>query len=153
MRIEHLADHVAAAPTLARWILDEWGYLLPGCTLEDIVAMYEKRTVRGRIPETFVALEGDTVVGAASIIEEDMETHKELSPWLAEVYVASEFRNRGLGSALVRTIIQEAKDLGVRRLYLFTPDKVAFYQHLGWQVLERTEYYEKNVTIMSYEVD
>ena len=119
--------------------------------MEDIVAMYEKRTVRGRIPETFVALEGDTVVGAASIIEEDMETRKELSPWLAEVYVAPEFRNRGIGTALVRAIMQEAKSIGVRRLYLFTPDKVAFYQHLGWEVLERTEYYGKTMTIMSYE--
>lgn len=151
VRIEHFADHVDTAPTLARWILNEWGYLLPGHTFEDVVAMYEKRTVRGQIPETFVALEGDTVVGAASIIEEDMETRTELSPWLAEVYVAPEFRRRGIGSALVRTVVQEAQDLGVRRLYLFTPDKMAFYQHLGWEILERTDYYGKTMTIMSYE--
>ena len=37
----------------------------------------------------FVATCEQTVIGTASLIECDMETHPEWSPWLASVYVAA----------------------------------------------------------------
>jgi len=152
MKIELLAEHVTAIPTVARWIHSEWGHLLPDATLETYVLDFEKRVKRHAIPETLVALENDRVVGTASIVEDDMSTRKELSPWLAAVYVTPEFRNRGIGSRLVRAAMQEAKMLGVKKLYLFTPDSMSFYSRLGWKVFGYTEFRGEHVTIMSYEL-
>jgi predicted N-acetyltransferase YhbS len=152
MKIEHLAEHVAAIPTLARWVHAEWGHLLPHETLETHILEFERRTKCHTIPQTFVALENDKVVGAASIIENDMSTRKEFSPWLAAVYVAPQFRNRGIGSKLVQAAMREAEALGVEKLYLFTPHRVSFYRRLGWKACERTEYRGDNVTVMSYEI-
>lgn len=152
MKIEHLAEHVAVIPALASWVHDEWGHLLPEVTLDDRVAMFERRAAHNQIPQTLIALERDTLVGTASIVADDMSTREEFTPWLAAVYVAPEFRNRGIGSKLVRAAIQEARNLGLERLYLFTPDRMSFYARLGWRVLECTEFRGETVTIMLYEL-
>jgi N-acetylglutamate synthase-like GNAT family acetyltransferase len=51
----------------------------------------------------------------------------------------------------VRRVVQEAADLGVPRLYLFTPDREQFYAHMGWVVHERTHYLDRPVVIMAIE--
>jgi N-acetylglutamate synthase-like GNAT family acetyltransferase len=125
---------------------------MPHVTLDMLIGGFRARTARHAIPKTFVALENDQIVGTASLVEDDMPTRPELTPWLAAVYVLPEFRHRGIGLALVKAAMREAEALGVERLYLFTPDRVRFYNRLGWKVIEHTEYRGQNVTIMSYEV-
>lgn len=95
---------------------------------------------KAQVPTTVIALSGNCLLGSASLIAHDMDTHPELSPWLASVYVAPEHRKRGIGRTLVQRIVAEAASLGLDSLYLFTPDKERFYTHLGWTVLERTMY-------------
>jgi N-acetylglutamate synthase-like GNAT family acetyltransferase len=153
MNIDHLAEHPHLVPTLALWVKGEWGHQCPDVAYEKYVSDFQRQTTHGRIPETFVALEDNTLLGTASIIEHDMSTRMELSPWMASVYVAPEFRNKGVGSALVRTVMQEAGRLGLQKLYLITPDKGGFYSRLGWQVIETAAYRGENVTIMAYEVN
>jgi N-acetylglutamate synthase-like GNAT family acetyltransferase len=80
-----------------------------------------------------------------------MDTRMDLSPWLAGVFVAPDHRRCGIGAALVQRIIDEAKALGVQRLYLYTPSAEHFYSRLGWALVEHTSYRGANVTVMSYE--
>jgi len=77
-----------------------------------------------------------------------MVTRKDLSPWLASVFVPPEHRGKGIGTALTRRIMDEAKALDVGTLYLFTPDRETFYSRLGWTVLERPEYRREQIVIM-----
>jgi N-acetylglutamate synthase-like GNAT family acetyltransferase len=152
MRVEHLAEHIDVIPTLASWVYAQWGHLMsPETTPETLVREFERRTVLCCIPETFVAVEGNVPLGMARLVVHDLPTRMDLSPWLATVYVAPEFRNRGVGSALVQAVMGEAQAMGVEKLYLFTPDKMTFYSRLGWQVVERTEHKERDVTVMVYE--
>ncbi len=119
---------------------------------EDFISAFEQRTTVHTIPETFVAVENNTPIGMASLVEHDMLTRMDLSPWLAAVYVDLEFRNRGVGSGLVRSVMQEAGVLGLDRLYLFTPDRMSFYRRLGWERVEQSTYRGEQVAIMLYEV-
>jgi GNAT superfamily N-acetyltransferase len=151
MRIDYLADHADAISTLARWHHEQWKHLSPGGSIEKRISQLHTHLGKGQIPTTFVALspsegcvsEADRgeVIGSASLIAHDMDTHPELSPWLASVFVAPQYRERGVGTALVRRVIQEAEALGVAKLYLYTtPDKKGFYARLGWSLTERTRY-------------
>ena len=149
MTIELLADHMEALPTLARWQHAEWGNLRVGDTLEARTARLEAETGRDQIPLTVVALEGATVLGSASLISHDMETRPELSPWLAGVFVAPEYRRRGIASELVRRIVAEAARLDVPLLYLYTVHSEKLYEKLGWLVQERTRYREHDIVIMT----
>lgn len=152
IRIEHLAEHPDAIPVLAAWEQQEWGHLLPEATFETFISHFAQRITFHRLPQTFVAVAGPTPVGMASLDPHDMETRPELSPWLASVYVAPEFRNKGVGSRLARTVMAEAKTLGLEKFYLFTPNKVDFYRRLGWQIVESTRYRGEEVVIMRYKI-
>ena len=147
--IEYLADRPEAIPTLAQWHYVQWSYLTPGDSVERRIAALQAHLEKGQIPTTFVALVDRTVVGSASLIAHDMDTRMHLSPWLASVYVEPLHRNRGIGSALVRRVEEEATALGVLALHLFTPDKVAFYTRLGWAVLEQCIYRGYAQTVMT----
>jgi N-acetylglutamate synthase-like GNAT family acetyltransferase len=142
MQIDYLANHPSFIPTLAHWHHAQWSYLRPEDTLERRTTRMKTRLGKKQIPTTFVAYETtedgtEIVIGSASLLAQDLDTRPELSPWLASVYVAEEYRRRGIGSALVRRAVKEAAALGVETLYLFTPDREQFYKRLGWFVVER----------------
>jgi len=137
--IDYLAHHPMVVDTLAEWHHAQWSYLDRDVTQEQRAAALRRRR-SDDIPLTVVALAGETILGSASLIRHDMDTRMALSPWLASVYVASDYRRHGIGSALVRRIEHEARTLGYRTLYLFTPDMQRFYETLGWTRLESTVY-------------
>jgi GNAT superfamily N-acetyltransferase len=150
--IEYLADRREFIPTVARWHHAEWGHLRPGETVEGRAARVERACGHREVPTTFVAVAGDQLLGSASLVDHDMDIRPKLSPWLSGVFVAPEHRRRGIGAALVKRVVQEARALGTSRLYLYTPGSGALYLRLGWSVMERTFYRElwrdQKVTIM-----
>jgi GNAT superfamily N-acetyltransferase len=146
--IAYLADHPSYVPTLAAWHHVQWSYLDAGVSVEQRISRLEEHGKR-KVPTTLLAVSGGMLLGSASLIAHDMDTRMDLSPWLASVYVAQAYRRQGIGSALVRGVIQEAKDLGFAMLYLFTPDKERFYARMGWHVLERTVYRGYPETVMA----
>jgi GNAT superfamily N-acetyltransferase len=149
MQISYLADYPQYLPTVAGWIFDEWGWEMPGSTLEGIRAEFSLHLNRDCIPLTLLALVEQQPVGTASIFRHDMDIRMDLTPWLAAVYVAPEFRGQAIGSQLVRGIEAAAIRLQLERLYLFTPDQEAFYARLGWSVLEKVEYRQHANVIMT----
>jgi N-acetylglutamate synthase-like GNAT family acetyltransferase len=159
MYIDSLANHPDAVSTLARWHHEQWKHLSPGDSIEQRIARLQAHLDIESIPTTFVALssqeKGATkVVGSASLISHDMDTHPEWTPWLASVFVAPQHRGQGIGTALVRRVIQQARMLGIAQLYLFTtPDKKGFYARLGWSLIERTRYrgYQQIVMVLQVE--
>jgi N-acetylglutamate synthase-like GNAT family acetyltransferase len=97
-----------------------------------------------------IAVSDDELLGSASLIEHDMDSRLELTPWLAGVFVGPQQRRQGIGAALVRRVIGEATSLNISKLYLYTVDSAAFYANLGWLLLEHTAYRGKEVSIMFY---
>ncbi len=149
MRIEHIADHPALVETVARWQWGEWGHLDPNDSLADRIASLRDQTDPNGIPTTYIARDGDEPLGSASLVMYDMDTHRELSPWLASVYVAPAARGRGVASALVRRVVAQAAGLGVAQLYLFTEGARGLYEKLGWRALATEDFQGHSVTIMA----
>lgn len=147
MQIINLKEVPHHLETLAGWHHAQWSYLNPDRTLAERIDRMREHLVTDFIPTTFVTAK-DNLFGSAAIIECDMDTRKELSPWLASVYVAPEFRRQGIGSKLVLHVMERAKDNNIKTLYLYTPDREAFYCRLGWSRLEKTDYHGYPVTIM-----
>ncbi len=148
MKIEYLVDYADLLETLARWHHDEWHHLNPGDTVEKRVIRMREHLGRRQIPTTFIALDGETLLGSACLLADDMHQYRDLTPWLASVFVAPEHRGCGAGSAVVERVVEEARSLGVKTLYLYTPDRESFYARMGWTVHERTQYMGTDVVIM-----
>ena len=153
MQIINLNQTPGSIQQLAHWHHDEWGDYNPGLTFDQRIQRMQPHLSDDAVPSTYVAMDDDVVLGSADIVQSDMTTHQDLSPWIASVYVDQSQRRRGIGSQLVEYVMQQAKDAGFSRLYLFTPDQAAFYQHLGWQEFAKEFYCGHEVTIMSVDLD
>lgn len=127
----------------------QWGHYRAGDTVEARAQRLRACCGQGSVPTVVVALVGSGLCGSAMLAASDMDTHPELSPWLAGVYVKAEYRRRGVGSALVTRVTQEASDWGATRLYLCTDGSEALYARLGWQPIERSAYKGTTVTVMA----
>jgi len=72
--------------------------------------------------------------------------------WLALVFTLPEKRGKGLGARLCEHIQQQAKEHGLKELYLFTHTAETLYQRLGWTETERLEAGGKNIVVMKKEL-
>lgn len=152
MTVAYLSDYPHLAPVIARWLFDIWGHATPGKSLDDWVRDVAAHANRERLPLALVGLDGDALIGTAALHDYDMETRPDLSPWLANVYVATEHRHHSYGSQLVQAAEAEARRLGIAKLYLYTPDQERLYRGLNWRPLERQEYRGEQVVIMQREL-
>jgi GNAT superfamily N-acetyltransferase len=158
--IVHIAEVEWVAPTLARWHALEWGHLYPSNVWNETVALAEfaehiaHRSAHDGVdtpPSTYVALTRGTktVVGSISLVnDDDLAGHEHLGPWLASLFVPPEHRGHGIGALLVGHATDVARRAGVDRLHLFTADRVAWYESMGWRVLGKATANGEHVTVM-----
>jgi predicted N-acetyltransferase YhbS len=135
-------------PEVAGWLLAEWGHLTPGSSIEKSIQRLTERCQTDELPITFVAIEGDDVVGTVSLVPHDLKTRMDLTPWIASVFVKPESRGRGIGSQLVSFAEAEGQRRDISAMYLFTPNKQQMYARLGWNTVEEVEYRGEHVTVM-----
>ena len=136
MQIDYLCDHPALIPELAELNFNEWGQYRPGDTLQARTARMRAACGKGAVPSVVVAIEDAQLLGGALLVDSDLASRPELTPWLAGVYVKVEHRGRGIASQLVTRIVDEAAALGIAELFLYTDKAQSLYASLGWQVVE-----------------
>lgn len=152
MRIDFIDQHRDRVATLAAWHHAQWGHLYDHWSLEVARAELEEHATQRSLPTTLVLLDDETLLGSVSVVLEDApEFRDEGSPWLASLYVVPEARGRGLGKQLVSAAVALAAREGARQLLLFTPDRAAFYQRLGWRLVTRTALKGTPVDLMEIE--
>jgi predicted N-acetyltransferase YhbS len=149
VRIELLADHPKHVETLARWHCEEDGRGDDDEWLEFWRRHLRRECGRERIPIAFVALEGGSPVGHVALVEHNMYSHRELSPWLAGTLVDPSQRRKGVGTELVRHAVERAAELGVGTLYLYTETARPFYEKLSWSHLWEETYEGERVSVMA----
>ena len=152
LQIDYLSNHEEFIPTVALWLKEQWGFLEPEITLEDTITELKMRFRPGGIPNAVVALVDGRLAGTASLIEDDMPQRPELSPWLASVYVHPDYRCQGIAEVMINRIIDEARSIGIKRLYLFTFESGAYYLKRGWITLFKDTYFSKPVIVMSRDI-
>ena len=148
--IDYLANCPELAGELARLSWKEWQdvYQQREQTLEDSLKNYRERMNTDRLPLTLVALHAGELVGMVSLKFHDMDTRPDLDPWLGGLLVLPEWRNRGVGMMLMHRATEEARRLDVPQLYLWTHSAEGLYHKLGWQVVERSDYFGKEAVVM-----
>ena len=139
LRIEFLADCPDVVACVSRWLGRNWFNRL-GRSPRQREECVRRRMNRGRLPLGLVALDGQQPVGTASIDRDEL-------PWellflrrsaarstacLTGVYVVPHWRGRGVGTALCRRALAEARRLGLPSLDVYTTNRPAFYTRLGW---------------------
>lgn len=76
---------------------------------------------------SFGALSDGELVGYARVV-----TDRATFAWLCDVYVAPEARGRGVGSTLVRAVLETLEPMRLLRVMLATQDAHGVYERLGF---------------------
>ena len=149
IELSELRD-TAEADLAAQWIYQEWAQFESAATWKANQAdLTRSLDASVSIPKFFGSRIDNTLAGIASVVPQDLPTHPELGPWLANVLVLPAWRRRGIGEALVQHVMAYVRPLSPR-LYLYTYDHADFYQRMGWQVVQNDRYIGRAITIMQY---
>ena len=134
--IDHLFNHTDCVPLVADWIYNEFWQDKPGYSPATFDALLRDADNPDRIRLSLLVLVDGQPAGTVNLIHKDDKTRPPLHPWLAALVVVPERRGQGIGSALVRALLQEARRLGCDELYLGT-DIPGFYERLGAVIHEQ----------------
>lgn len=114
----------------AAWFHAKWG--VPLEAYRESMAACVKNL--GAVPQWYVAVDGNAIVGGLGVIENDFHSRADLAPNVCAVYVEESHRRRGVAGALLNCVCADMAALGVDTLYLLT-DHTAFYERYGWEFL------------------
>lgn len=89
---------------------------------------------KASIPQWYVALENDKIIGGLGVIENDFHDRKDLTPNVCAVYTEKANRGKGIAGALLNYVCADMKEKGIDTLYLVT-DHTGFYERYGWKFL------------------
>jgi len=159
MDVVEIAHHLDLAPMLARWHVDEWQHLYRDWDYDSALAELHAMDVAGRVPTTWIAFAGAgrdprDVMGSVSLIEDDeLDGFRHITPWLASLYVTPAHRGRGLGSLLVRHVVDQARAMGIERVHLFTAGQTDFYRALGWRTIAHADAHGEVADVMVHDTD
>jgi predicted N-acetyltransferase YhbS len=145
--IHPLVEFAAAIPSIAAWFFEEWSSIYGEETQASVQQRIETWRTPKQIPTALVAVSESRVLGTVAL--KNSELQFPYSPWLAGLFVVPQFRHKGIGALLVGAAEGEAASLGVECLYLYTPVSQAFYERLGWSVVEHCKLPTGSVAVMS----
>lgn len=147
LRISKLADHPEAIPVIQRWFETEWAaYYGPGGrgdAEQDLLAY----SSRDKLPIGLIAFYADQLCGIAALKADSIRTYTHLAPWVAAGLVLPQFRGRGIGSSLLRSLEEVARGLGYSTVYCGTATAMGLLERNGWQFMERVRYDGEDVSI------
>lgn len=129
-KIISLVDKAELKDKMAQWFHEKWFVPLEAY-LESMDCCLEKK---GAVPQWYVAMDGDKIIGGMGVIENDFHNRKDLTPNVCAVYVEEEYRCQGIAGELLTYVCNDMKDKGVDTLYLVT-DHTSFYERYGWEFL------------------
>ena len=125
-----LADRPDLKERAAQWFHEKWGIPLEAYR----ESMEECLTQKSAVPQWYLAMEEDQIIGGLGVIENDFHDRKDLSPNVCAVYTEEAKRGRGVAGALLDTVCTDMKERGIDTLYLVT-DHTSFYERYGWEFL------------------
>ncbi len=86
------------------------------------------------LPQWYLLLDGQTIIGCAGLISNDFISRGDLWPWLCALYVEPAYRGKGCGGKLIGKAVEDARRLGFTHLYLCT-DLSGYYEQYGFSYL------------------
>lgn len=129
-KITRLIDRPELKEEMAKWFHEKWGVPLEAY----IESMDECLLNRNPVPQWYIAVEGNRIIGGLGVIENDFHDRKDLAPNVCAVYVEEDRRYNGVAGALLNYVCADMKEKGIAVLYLVT-DHTSFYERYGWEFL------------------
>ncbi len=143
-RIIKIQEHPELKNYVANWFHEKWNIPLEAY-LESIDECMKNKNP---VPQWYIVIIGDRIVGGLGVIENDFHNRKDLTPNVCAVYVEDDYRCQGIAGKMLNYVCDDMKEKNIDTLYLVT-DHTSFYERYGWEFLCMVQAQgEKNLTRM-----
>ena len=130
MEIMKLREHSELKDRAAIWFHDKWS--IPAEAYEE--SIQECLDNQRGVPQWYLVMEEDEIVGGLGVIENDFHDRKDLTPNVCAVYVEESHRCEGIAGRMLQYVCDDMREFGIDTLYLIT-DHTSFYERYGWEFL------------------
>ena len=127
MNMIRLIDCPEIKNQMANWFHEKWQV-----SLEAYLESMEECLSGKDIPQWYVVMDQEKIIGGVGVIVNDFHDRQDLTPNVCALYVEKKYRNQGIAGKLLSTVCQDMKYKGIRTLYLIT-DHTSFYERYGWE--------------------
>lgn len=114
----------------ARWFHEKWNIPLEAY----LESMEECIRHKGVVPQWYIVVQGNEIIGGLGVIENDFHNRKDLTPNVCAVYVEEEYRCQGIAGKMLAHVCHDMREKNIDTLYLVT-DHTSFYERYGWEFL------------------
>lgn len=129
-------DNLEDIMTVANMMYEWWGKE-DNLTYEIVKEIVSSYCSNEDFPIVLVAKDKNRVVGTVTLLANDTRLRQDLYPMISSLYVIEEYRNKGIGSLLVKTLLDYAKGR-FKVVYLMTCMD-GFYEKLNFKFVEKTK--------------
>ncbi|MDD3000595.1 MAG: GNAT family N-acetyltransferase [Candidatus Riflebacteria bacterium] len=123
-----ISENAELADKAALWFHEKWK--IPLEKYQE--SMAESSKPGNIVPEWYIMIQDNKIIGGMGVIENDFHNRKDLTPNVCAVYVEKDFRNKGIAGKLLSYVCNDMKSQGIDTLYLLT-DHDSFYERYDWQ--------------------
>lgn len=127
-KIVKLQKHPEMTETASCWFHEKWG--IPQEAYRE--SMEESLKNASPVPQWYVVMAEEAIVGGLGVIENDFHDRTDLTPNVCAVYVEESCRKQGIAGRMLNFVCEDFKEKGIETLYLLT-DHDSFYERYGWQ--------------------
>ena len=100
-----------------------WHQFNPAMDLEETINKFKKSFTREKgLPIGYAFYDGDNLVGFCTLQKENLKKYPEIYPWIS-----------------IQEIAEKAKELGYKKVYLWTDQAPEFYKKIGYTYLQQVE--------------
>lgn len=127
MKILKIREQSEVADKAAEWFYSKWKIPLEAYRESIGECLKNEESV----PQWYVAVDNDEIIGGVGVIENDFHDRKDLTPNVCAVYVEKEYRGKGIAGKLLQYVCDDMSSLGIDTLYLIT-EHTSFYERYHW---------------------
>lgn len=148
MNIQPLYNAPQHAPQVTDWLWQAFG---DGLSRDFFASIIAHSQTPGALPLTFIATEGERLLGTVGLWRCDLISRQDLWPWMAALYVDESTRGQGLAGKLQQYVIDYARQQGFDQLFLYSACR-DFYERFGWRYIgDALDYPDTTVHLYRYD--
>ena len=128
LEIKSLQDCLSRQNELADYVKEQWPKV-SNVVLPNII---QSAMVADGLPRTYVLLKDGAIIGFYLLIEQELVSRKDVTPWISPLFIDSRERGKAHGSLLLEHARRTAGSLGYDQVYLAT-DHIGYYERYGFR--------------------
>ena len=122
---------------MTEWMYEWWGKE-ETLTFEQVKSFVKHSMQEDRLPQTYGAFIKKNI---------DLTARPDIYPWLANVYVDTQHRNKGICRKLLESVKENAKgNVNFNELWLYTKH-IDLYEKFGWKYIKDIQTYNREQEI------